>query len=99
MEFPPSKMLPIERRIEICQRLLITAHKKPHPDKYEQARQVRQLTLMFKGLLTQKARQETIHDICDDYGRNTENTSTSEADDARPRICIRDILKKQVAGR
>lgn len=97
MEFPPSNMLSIERRIDICQRLMLVAHKNPHPDKYEQARQVKQLTLMFKALLTQKARQETIHNICDDHGRNTKDTGASETDNTRPRICIRDILKKQIA--
>lgn len=99
MDIPAFKMLPIERRIQNYQRLMIVAHKYPHPDKDEQIRQIKQLTRVFKQLLAEKARQEAIHDICDDDGCYTKDTSSSETDDSRPRICIRDILKKKVAGR
>ena len=92
-------MLSIERRIENYQRLMVAAHKNPHPDKEEQKRQIKQLTRIFALLLTEKARQETIHNICDDNGSNTQYTSPSQTDDSRPRICIGDILKKKVAGR
>jgi hypothetical protein len=92
------KMLPINRRIQNYQRMLVVAHKHPHPDKDEQKRQIKLLTVKFKMLLTEKARQEAIHDICDDNGRDTKNTGSSEADDPRPRICIRDILKEKIAG-
>jgi hypothetical protein len=97
MDFPPSKMLPIERRIEICRRLMVVVYKKPHPDKHDQQREIKQLTQMFRALLTQKARQETIHNICNDYGRNTQNTGTGKTDNSRPGICARDILKKKIS--
>jgi hypothetical protein len=90
-------MLPIERRIQNYQRMLVVAHKHPHPDKDEQKRQVKQLTRIFKSLLAQKAREKAIEEVCDDNGCNTKDTSASKTDNARPRICIRDILKQKIA--
>ena len=87
----------IDRRIQTYQRMLVVAHKHPHPDKDEQKRQIKLLTLKFKQLLTEKARQKAVHDICDDDGRDAQNTSPSQTDDTRPRVCIRDILKQKIA--
>ena len=97
MDFPPFKMLSIDRRIQNCQRMLVAAHKNPCPDKEEQKRQIKILTFAFKALLSEKVRQEAIHNICNDHGRNTENTSTSHTDNTGPRISIRDILKQKIA--
>jgi len=75
-------MVSIARRIQNCQRLLAVAHRLPNPDKDEQGRQIRQLTHMFKLLLAEKAREESVHKMCDDQGRNPENTRTREAHNA-----------------
>ena len=93
-----SAMFPIDRRIQSCQRLLIIAHKFPLSDKVSQKHHIKKLTLMFKALLTQKASQKSIDDIRKNHSSNTQNTSASQTDDPRPRICIRDILKKKIAG-
>lgn len=97
MDFPPLKMMSIDRRIQNCQRMMVAAHKNPCPDKEEQIRQIKILTFAFKALLTEKARQEAIHNICNDYCCNTQHTSTSQAHDSRPSIRIGDILKQKIA--
>ena len=97
MDFPPLKMLSIDRRIQNCQRMLVAAHRNPCPDKEEQVRQIKILTFAFRALLAEKARQEAIHNICNDYGRNTQYTRASQADDSRSRIRIGDILKQKIA--
>ena len=93
-----STMFPIDRRIQSCQRMLVLAHKFPLPDKAAQKDQIKKLTLMFKALLTQKASQEAIHNIRKNHRSNTQNTSPGQTDNTRPRISIRDILKKKIAG-
>ena len=90
-------VLSIDRRIQNCRHLLILAHKHPYYDKDAQDRNVKQLTQMFKRLLAQKSREEAIQNICNNYGSNTEDTRAGKTDDPRPRICIRDILKKKIA--
>ena len=94
-----SAMFSIDRRIQSCQRMLVLAHKYPLPDKAAQTHQIKKLTFMFKALLTQKTRQKTIDNVRKNDSSNTQNTSTSQTDDPRPRICIRDILKEKIAGR
>jgi hypothetical protein len=94
-----SAMFPIDRRIQSCQRLLVLAHKFPLLDKTAQTHQIKKLTLMFKALLTQKASQKAIDDIRKNHSCNTQNTSTGQTDNARPRVSIRDILKEKIAGR
>jgi hypothetical protein len=94
----PSKMLSTDRRIETYRRLLAVAHMNPHPEKEEQNRQLTMLAHKFKLLLAQKAREEAVHDICDDDGGNTKHARARETDNARPRVCVGDILQKKVAG-
>ena len=94
-----STMFSIDRRIQSCQRMLVIAHKFPLPDKTAQTHQIKELTLMFKALLAQKASQEAVHNIRKNYSSNTQNSSTGQTDNTRPRICIRDILKEKIAGR
>lgn len=92
-----STMFSIDRRIQSCQRMLVIAHKFPLPDKASQKHQIKKLTLMFKALLAQKASQEAVNNIRKNHSSNTQNTSPSQTDDPRPRISIRDILKKKIA--
>ena len=57
-----------------------------------------QLTQMFKALLAEKARQETVYEMSNDYRRYTENTSTRPAHDPRASVGIWDVLKQKVTG-
>jgi hypothetical protein len=78
--------------------MLVIAHKFPFSDKASQKLHIKKLTLMFKALLTQKASQKAVDDIRKNHSSNTQNTSASQTDDPRPRICIRNILKKKITG-
>lgn len=93
-----SMEIDINRRIQSYQRMLVLAHKHPLPEKTAQQYQIKKLTLKFKLLLAQKARQEAIDKVCNDNSSNTQNSSASQTDNTRPRISIRDILKKKVTG-
>lgn len=94
---PPSKMDYINGRIEMYRHMLLIAHKFPASEKDEQKRQVKHLTKRFRMMLAEKARQEAIHKVSDNKGSNAQNASTSQADNARPCIRVRDILQKKIA--
>jgi hypothetical protein len=60
--------------------------------KEENAINIVRYTQIFKGLLTEKARQESIQEMSEHNRRNTQNSSASPADDPRPSIGIGNIL-------
>ena len=77
--------------------LLLSLYTAPYEDKELHQSQVKHYTKKFKALLAQKARQKVVNDMGNHDCSKAENTSTSNADDPRPRICIRNILKKKIA--
>ena len=59
---------------------------------------VKRYDQMFKALLTEKARQESLKKMSNHNRSNAENTGTSKADDAGSSVGVGDILKEHVAG-
>jgi hypothetical protein len=90
--------LSLDSRIDIVRQVLIAQHRYPEGDVDSQKREIKSLTKTFKNLLQAKAREERIDEICDDYCSTSENGGSSPTDNASRRICIRDILKKKIAG-
>jgi hypothetical protein len=61
--------------------------------KEENATNILRYTQIFKGLLAEKARQETVQEMSEHNRRNAENACTCPTDDPCPRISIGDILQ------
>lgn len=88
----------IDLYIDRVQQILIAQHKYPETNREQQQIQIKQLTIAFKALLQAKSRQKRIQDIRKHHRRNTHHSSTRPTHDTPRGICIRDILKEQVAG-
>lgn len=58
--------------------------------------QVKQLTQIFRALLTEKARQEAVNEMSNHNGGNPENTGPRPADNASTGVRVRNILKQKV---
>lgn len=67
-----------------------------HPEEGK-AHTISALNQVFKALLAEKARQETIEKMCNDYRTDTQHGSTRPTNDATGRIRIRDILQQKIA--
>jgi hypothetical protein len=84
----------LDAEIEKTQRSMIWLTKNPiGATKEENAINIVRYTQIFKGLLTEKARQESVQQMSEYNRRNAENPSTRPTDDTRPRISIGNILE------
>ena len=84
----------INATLTLLKRIYIDRNEDKHVHDYE----VAFLTKKFKHLLAQKARKEAIDHMGNDDSSDTEDTCTCEANDPRPSICVRDILKQKITG-
>lgn len=73
--------------------LMVDITRDPNEDKGLQRQLVTKVNQMFKGLLTEKARQESLKKVRDDNSSNAQDGGTRVAHDPRPRIRIWNILK------
>jgi hypothetical protein len=86
--------------LERIRRLLVHHESNPHPNRADHTKNIQTLTGMFRALLSAKeTRQEVVQNVRQDNRRNTENRSASPTHDARPRVCVGDVLEEKVAGR
>lgn len=70
----------------------------PYEDKQLQNAMVSRANQVFRALLTEKARQETLQEVSNNYSSTTENSSTSPTDNTGRGKGIWNILKKKVTG-
>jgi hypothetical protein len=83
----------LDAEIEKTRRMMVWLTKNPiNASKKENEINILRYTQIFKGLLTEKARQESVQEVSDYNRRNAQNTSSRPADDTCPRISIGDIL-------
>jgi hypothetical protein len=69
----------------------------PEETKEEQNLTIGVLNQVFKALLAEKARQETIEKMCNDYSTSTQHSSTRPTYDASGCISVRNILQEKIA--
>ena len=87
----------LDTELDLVRKVLINLHKS-QPPRHEYQKRVKRYDQMFKALLTEKARQEALKKMSNHNCSNTENASTSKADDAGSSVGVGDILKEQVTG-
>jgi hypothetical protein len=89
----------IGKEIQRIKELLVGASKYPLPEKTAQDHNVGRLTEIFQALLTEKARQEIVKQVRENNASNTQNSSTSPANNTPRSIGIGNILKQKITRR
>lgn len=69
----------------------------PEETKEEQQLTISVLNQTFKALLAEKARQEAIEKMCNDYSTSAQHSSTRPTYDASGCISVGNILQQKVA--
>lgn len=88
----------LAREIQCIRRILVGVHKYGYFTPEERTRRVKKFDMMFKALLTEKARQERSQKIGNHNSGSTENGSTRPADNPTGGVGVGDVLEKEVAG-
>lgn len=88
----------IENELRHVRRVLVGLHNYHLLAPAVHQQRVKRYDQMFKALLTEKARQESLNKMRNDNCGNTENTSTGKADDTGSSVGVGNILKEHVAG-
>ena len=88
----------LEHELQCVRRILIGVHRYTLFTPEERTRRVKKFDMMFKALLTEKARQERSQKVGNHNSSSAENCGTRPADDATGGVSIRDVLEKEIAG-
>lgn len=86
----------LQNEIENIQKTLQFYHQKLAKEtmkKEDRLNMIHEATIMFRVLLTEKARQEHIDKMRKDYCGATENGSTGQRDDTTGGICLGEVLQ------
>lgn len=86
----------LDYRIQYTISILRSLYTCGHPKEWIQQHEIH-YNRQLKALLTQKAGKKIVKKLSDNNRSNTQHTCSCDANNPRPGICIRDILKKKIA--